>query len=200
MAEAKLNHHQFAEEAGFITVHNYDETTREYLSTCREYLAEGVGLPAKSCTDAPGEPVKGLVICRTADLSAWEYLPDHRGETVYSITTGEPLKITLPGDYPADTTPVAPATRFDVWNGKVWVTDEDARRAADVEDAKTMKSSLRDTANEIISQQQWPSRLTLGRLNEQEQAAFTAWLDYLEALAAVDTSRAPDIQWPQLPA
>ncbi|EOZ6413764.1 tail fiber assembly protein [Cronobacter turicensis] len=200
MDEVNLNHQLLAEEAGFITVHNYDETTREYLSTCREYLAEGIGLPAKSCTDAPGEPVKGLVICRTADLTAWEYVPDYRGEIVYSIKTGEPLKITMPGDYPDDTTPAAPATRFDVWNGKAWVTDEDARRAADVEDAKAMKSRLRSAANGIISQQQWPSRLMLGRLNEQEQVAFTTWLDYLEALEAVDTSRAPDITWPQPPA
>lgn len=200
MTEAKLNHHQLAEVAGFITVHNYDETTREYLSTCQEYLAVGVGLPANSCTDAPATPAKGRVICRTADLTAWELLPDHRGETVYSTVTGEPVEIRLPGDYPAGTTRAAPATRFDVWNGKAWVTNEDARRAADVENAKAMKSSLRGMANEIINQQQWPSRLTLGRLNEQEQAAFTAWLDYLEALEVVDTSRAPDITWPEPPA
>ncbi|EOL9020153.1 tail fiber assembly protein [Cronobacter dublinensis] len=200
MAEAKLNHDLLAEEAGFITVHNYDETTREYLSTCQEYLAVGVGLPANSCTDAPTTPAKGRVICRTSDSGAWESLPDHRGETVYSTMTGEPVEIKLPGDYPAGTTRVAPSTRFDVWNGKAWVTNEEARRAADVEEAKATKSRLRSAANEIISQQQWPSRLTLGRLNEQEKAAFTAWLDYLEALDATETSYAPDIAWPEPPA
>ncbi|EOJ0059280.1 tail fiber assembly protein [Cronobacter turicensis] len=200
MAEAKLNRDLLAEEAGFITVHNYDETTREYLSTCQEYLAVGVGLPANSCTDAPTIPAKGRVICRTSDSGAWESLPDHRGETVYSTMTGEPVEITLPGDYPAGTTRVAPSTRFDVWNGGTWVTDEEARRAAVEEEAKAMKSRLRSAANEFISQQQWPSRLTLGRLNAQEQAAFTAWLDYLEALEAVDTAFAPDITWPESPA
>ncbi|EKY3086948.1 tail fiber assembly protein [Cronobacter dublinensis] len=199
MAEAKLNRDLLAEVAGFITVHNYDETTREYLSSSREYLALGVGLPARACADAPGAPEEGRVFCRTADLTAWELLPDHRGETVYSTVTGEPVEITLPGDYPAGTTRAAPATRFDVWNGKAWVTNEEARRAADVEDAKATKSRLRSAANEFISQQQWPSRLTLGRLSAQEQAAFTAWLDYLEALESVDTTYAPDIAWPGPP-
>ncbi|EOI3569365.1 tail fiber assembly protein [Cronobacter dublinensis] len=200
MAEAKLNRDLLAEVAGFITVHNYDETTREYLSSSREYLAVGVGLPARACADAPGAPEEGRVFCRTADLTAWELLPDHRGETVYSTVTGEPVEITLPGDYPAGTTRVAPSTSFDVWNGGAWVTDEEARRAAAVEEAKAMKARLRSAANEIISQQQWPSRLTLGRLNEQEKAAFTVWLDYLEALDATETSYAPDIAWPEPPA
>lgn len=61
MAEAKLNKKLIATQAGFVTVHNYDETTREYLSSCVEYLAVGVGIPAKSCIELPGDKKDGVM-------------------------------------------------------------------------------------------------------------------------------------------
>lgn len=54
MTQAKLNSEFIATVAGDITVYNYDGETREYLSSSVEFLAAGVGLPAHSCTDAPG--------------------------------------------------------------------------------------------------------------------------------------------------
>lgn len=54
-------------------------------------------------------------------------------------------------------------------------------------------------ANGYINSQQWPSKLTLKRLSATETAAFTAWLDYLDELAAIDTVTAPDIKWPVQP-
>jgi len=54
-------------------------------------------------------------------------------------------------------------------------------------------------ANAYINSQQWPSRLTLKRLSTAEKATFTAWLDYLDALTAIDTATAPDIVWPEKP-
>ncbi|PSN05834.1 tail fiber assembly protein [Siccibacter turicensis] len=199
MVEAKLNKKLIASQAGFITVHNYDEATREYLSSCVEYLAVGVGLPANSCVEIPGDKKAGSVLCRKPDDSAWHYLPDYRGQTVYSIETGEPKEITQPGDYPTGTTTAAPSTRFDVWNGSEWVTDSAAQQAAAVKEAEQTKSSLRSYANGFINEQQWPSRLALGRLSEEEKTAFNAWLDYLDALEAVDTSSAPEISWPAQP-
>ena len=55
MATAKLNQHMIATVAGDITVFNYDGETREYLSSSVEYLPVGVGIPANSSIDAPGE-------------------------------------------------------------------------------------------------------------------------------------------------
>ncbi|EMA3598800.1 tail fiber assembly protein, partial [Salmonella enterica] len=55
MKNAELNNEQIATAAGNVTVYNYDGETREYLSSTVEYLAVGVGIPALSCTDAPGE-------------------------------------------------------------------------------------------------------------------------------------------------
>ena len=40
----------------------------------------------------------------------------------------------------------------------------------------------------------------MGRLKDEEKEQYNAWLDYLDALEAVDTSTAPDIVWPTAPA
>lgn len=44
MTQAKLNSEFIATVAGDITVYNYDNTTREYISSSTEYLAVGVGI------------------------------------------------------------------------------------------------------------------------------------------------------------
>ena len=39
----------------------------------------------------------------------------------------------------------------------------------------------------------------MGRLKDAEKAQYNAWLDYLDALAVVDTSNTDDIHWPEPP-
>ncbi|MEH9530839.1 tail fiber assembly protein [Klebsiella pneumoniae] len=197
MTQAKLNSELIATVAGDITVFNYDGETREYLSTSVEYLAVGVGLPANSCTDAPGEAKTGSAICRTADFTAWEYIADHRGETVYSTETGEEVSITAPGDYPENTTTLAPATPYDRWNGSEWVTDTEAQHAADVEAADQQKTALLSEAQATISL--WQTELQLGIISDEDKASLIAWMNYIKAVQAVDTSKAPDITWPDKP-
>ncbi|HFE2536398.1 TPA: tail fiber assembly protein [Escherichia coli] len=197
MAQAKLNNELIATEAGDITVFNYDGETREYLSSSVEYLAVGVGIPASSCTDAPGESKKGFAICRTADFTAWEYVADHRGETVYSTETGEGVPITAPGDYPENTTTLAPATPYDTWNGSEWVTDTEAQHAADVEAAEQQKTALLSEAQATISL--WQTELQLGIISDEDKTSLIAWMNYIKAVQAVDTSKAPDITWPDKP-
>ncbi|WP_029696689.1 tail fiber assembly protein [Siccibacter turicensis] len=199
MTEAKFDSGLIAVQAGNVTVYNFHEITREYQSSCVEYLAVGVGIPAKSCIQMPEQRSDGTVACRLADNSAWEYLPDYRGQTVYSTETGEPQEITHPGEYSAGTTTSAPATRFDVWNGSEWVTDSAALMTAAVKEAEQTKASLRSYANAFINEQQWPSRLALGRLSEDEKTDFNGWLDYLDVLEMVDISSAPEINWPTRP-
>ncbi|MDE1478333.1 tail fiber assembly protein [Xenorhabdus bovienii] len=43
------------------------------------------------------------------------------------------------------------------------------------------------------------TKLVLGRINKTEQQQLNQWLDYIDAIEAVDTSTAPDIQWPEQP-
>jgi len=197
MSEAKLNSNFIAIVAGDITVFNYDGETREYLSSSVEYLAVGVGIPANSCTDAPGESKEDFTICRSADFTAWEYVADHRGETVYSTETGEAVIISAPGDYPNDTTTLAPPTPYDTWNGSEWVTDTKTQHAADVEAAEQQKAALLAEAQTTISL--WQTELQLGIISDEDKASLIAWMKYIKAVQVVDTSKAPDITWPDKP-
>ena len=133
MTHAELNNDQIATVAGNVTVYNYDGETREYLSSSVEYLAVGlVFLPIPALMNRAKK--EGFAICRTADFTAWEYVADHRGVTVYNTETGEALAIA--GDYPEGTTTLAPATPYDTWNGSEWVTDTEEQHIADVEAAE----------------------------------------------------------------
>ncbi|HCT7410738.1 TPA: tail fiber assembly protein [Escherichia coli] len=197
MAKAKLNNEHIATVAGHITVFNYDGETREYLSSSLEYLAEGVGIPALSCIDAPGEVKEGFAICRNFDLNAWEYLADHRGETVYSTTTGEKFFITMPGEYPKDTTTLAPATPYDKWNGSQWVTDLKALHASDVMAAEQTKTALLSEATAIISP--LADAQAGGYIDDADVSRLDEWQRYRYKLTKVDTSTAPDITLPPKP-
>ncbi|MEC4222604.1 tail fiber assembly protein [Escherichia coli] len=198
MNKAVLNSKLIAIKAGDIIIYNYDGETREYISTSTEYLAVGVGIPACSCLDAPGSNKAGYAICRSVDLNSWEYVPDHRGETVYSTETGQKVTISDIGDYPENTTTKAPSTQFDKWNGTEWVTDNDEQRAAAVAAAEAQRQSLIDTAMASISLIQL--KLQAGRnLTQSETSRLNTVLDYIDAVTATDTSTAPDVIWPELP-
>lgn len=198
MDYAVLNNEFIATQAGNITVYNYDGETREYIFTSTEYLAVGVGIPACSCLDAPGSYKAGYAICRSADFNSWEYVPDHRGEIVYSTETGESKEITAPGDYPEKTTTIAPLTPYDKWDGEKWVTDTEAQHRAAVDMAETQRQSLIDAAMVSISLIQL--KLQAGRkLTQAENTRLNAVLDYTDAVMATDTSTAPDVIWPVPP-
>ena len=195
MANAKLNSKFIDTVAGDITVFNYDGGTREYISSSVEYLPVGVGIPANSCTDKPGQSKEGFSICRTPDFTAWEYVADHRGETVYSTETGEDVSITALGDYPKNTTTLAPATPYDKWNGSEWVTDSDAQQVAAVAAAETQKAQLRAVATDEIVWRQ--DAVSAGIATEGEAAALTEWIKYRVLLMRVDTTKPV---WPTPPA
>lgn len=198
MDNTVLNGEFIATKAGNITVYNYNGETREYISSSNEYLAIGVGIPAHSCLDAPGEYKDGYTICRSVDLKSWEYVPDHRGEIIYSTETGESKEITAPGDYPENTTTIAPLTPYDKWDGEKWVTDTEAQHSAAVDAAEAQRQSLIDAAMASISLIQL--KLQAGRkLTQAETTRLNAVLDYIDAVTATDTSTAPDVIWPELP-
>ncbi|MGV8925694.1 MAG: tail fiber assembly protein [Ewingella sp.] len=64
--------------------------------------------------------------------------------------------------------------------------------------AEAQRNSLLNTAkNKIIT---WQTKLAIGRkLTDAEKSELNAWLDYIDALDAIDTSLAPDIEWPTSP-
>ncbi|EKO8777462.1 tail fiber assembly protein [Salmonella enterica] len=74
-------------------------------------------------------------------------------------------------------------------------TQEELITAADVEKQKRI-----DLANDYMNSKQWPGKAAIGRLKGDDLAKYNLWLDYLDALEAVDTTSAPDIKWPTPPA
>lgn len=197
MAKATLNKNGIATKAGDMTVYNFDGETLEYLSASVEFLAVGVGIPANSCTDTPAEKKDGFAVCRKAGLDGWDYVIDHRGETVYDTETGQPVEITGLGDYPDNVTTIEPLTPYDRWNGSEWVTDADAQKSGQVAAAEQKKASLLAEAQSTISL--WQTELQLGIISDDDKVSLIAWMKYIQALNAVDTSTAPDIEWPVKP-
>ena len=196
--EITLDENGFATESGFITVYSYNGETMEFISSSVEYLPFGVGVPGNSCIDAPGGKRDGFAIRRNTDLTGWEYVADHRGEIVYNTETGESKEITALGDYPENTTTIAPLTPYDKWDGEKWVTDTEAQHSAAVEAAEAQRQSLIDTAMASISLIQL--KLQAGRkLTQTENTRLNAVLDYIDAVTATDSSTAPDVIWPELP-
>ncbi len=65
--------------------------------------------------------------------------------------------------------------------------------------AENKKRLLINEATEYVNSKQWPGKAAIGRLKGDELAQYNLWLDYLDALDAVDTSSAPDINWPTPP-
>lgn len=197
MGDAVLNKDNLATVAGFITVYNYSHGTREYLSKANEFIPVGVGLPANACTDEPPGLKKGFVICRSVDDDSWEYQPDHRGEIIWNTETSQPEEVMLPGEYPAGTTTLAPATPFDAWDGDKWVTDERAKKAAEVAAAEGEKNALILFAGSCISPLQ--DAVELDMATDEEKSRYISWRQYRVLLTRVDTSLAPDINWPEPP-
>ncbi|EJT9847159.1 tail fiber assembly protein [Escherichia coli] len=68
-----------------------------------------------------------------------------------------------------------------------------------VSEAENKKRLLINEATEYINSKQWPGKAAIGRLKGDELAQYNLWLDYLDELEAVDTSSAPDINWPVPP-
>lgn len=80
-----------------------------------------------------------------------------------------------------------------------WVDPAPLTKKELIDAAEAQRRELITQANEFISCKQWPGKAAIGRLNGDELVQYNLWLDYLDALEAVDTSKAPDIIWPDKP-
>ncbi|HDV4024564.1 TPA: tail fiber assembly protein, partial [Escherichia coli] len=69
-----------------------------------------------------------------------------------------------------------------------------------IQQAESERQLLLNQANEYMNSKQWPGKAAIGRLKGDELAQYNLWLDYLDALELIDTSGAPDIEWPTPPA
>lgn len=66
-------------------------------------------------------------------------------------------------------------------------------------EAENSRRLLIDEALSFISDKQWQGKAAMGRLKDGEREQYNAWLDYLDALDAVDISAVPDVNWPSSP-
>ncbi|MCI4217761.1 tail fiber assembly protein [Dickeya dianthicola] len=194
---AALGQNGLAERAGWLTVYHVDTLTREYTGASYEYLMVGTGLPADSYADAPDLPPAGQALRRRVDGEEWEHVPDYRGKTAYRTADGKPQTVTALGELPDDLTLLVPATAFDTWDGKTWVTDVAAQHAAEVAAAQQEQAARKATATARITELGYAA--DLGMATEAEQTALTAWKIYLVQLSRIDTGAAPDIDWPAVP-
>ncbi|EPB3558944.1 tail fiber assembly protein [Escherichia coli] len=81
-----------------------------------------------------------------------------------------------------------------------WADIPPPTREEQIASAETKKQQLINQVNEYINSKQWPGKAAIGRLKGEELVQYNLWLDYLDALELVDTSGAPDIEWPTPPA
>ncbi|ELT9998396.1 tail fiber assembly protein [Escherichia coli] len=95
---------------------------------------------------------------------------------------------------PAGQMRVAGADGFPQWSNKPEPTHEEQTAMADLE-----KQSLINQANEYMNSKQWPGKAAIGRLKGDELVQYNLWLDYLDALEAVDTTEPHKIIWPDPP-
>ncbi|MER2474535.1 tail fiber assembly protein [Photorhabdus laumondii] len=197
MNKVVLDKNNIAISTGSIVVFNYDAITLEYLNSSDEYLPVGVGLPANSCTDAPPETQVGYVACRSSDLTSWQIVPDYRGKIAYDTQTGEQKEIIKPGELPETLTCKQPNTDFDKWDGEKWVTDIEAQKNSQIEQAEQHRVTLRQQADEAMTLLQYAIETEMA--SDTEKALLLAWKKYVVLLSRVDTSMVSDIDWPQIP-
>ncbi|WP_036772308.1 tail fiber assembly protein [Photorhabdus australis] len=197
MNKAVLDKNNIAISTGSIVVFNYDAITLEYLNSTDEHLSVGIGLPANSCTDAPPDTQEGYVVCRSSDLTNWLIVPDYRGKIAYNTQTGKQQEIIELGELPEILTFKQPATDFDKWDGEKWVTDIEAQKDSQIEQAELQRATLRQHANEAMTSLQYAVETEMA--SDAEKALLLAWKKYVVLLSRVDISIAPNINWPQVP-
>ncbi|MDE9684776.1 tail fiber assembly protein [Citrobacter freundii] len=84
-------------------------------------------------------------------------------------------------------------------NMPVWIDIPPATREELIAAAERKKQQRIIAANDFMNSKQWQGKAAIGRLKGGELTQYNLWLDYLDALDGVDTSSAPDIEWPMPP-
>ncbi|EAO2082679.1 tail fiber assembly protein [Salmonella enterica] len=182
-------------QAQTIKVYNLRSDTNEFIGAGDAYIPPHTGLPA-NCTDiAPPDIPASHIAVFDSETETWKLHEDHRGETVYDTTTGNPIYISEPGPLPENVTSVSPGGEYQKWDGKAWVKDEEAEKAAQLRQAEETKKRLLQIASEKIAPLQ--DAADLGIATDEEKSQLAEWKKYRILVNRVDTSN-PD--WPDVPA
>ncbi|EED3335614.1 tail fiber assembly protein, partial [Salmonella enterica subsp. enterica] len=87
-----------------------------------------------------------------------------------------------------------PDGEYQKWDGKAWVKDEAAEKAAQLRQAEETKSRLLQMASEKIAPLQ--DAVDLNEATDKEKVSLLAWRKYRVLVNRVDISK-PD--WPEQP-
>ncbi|MTC37240.1 tail fiber assembly protein [Providencia alcalifaciens] len=196
--QAEIGINGLASKAGWVKTYIADPATREYLNATMEYVNFDVSVSAGAYIDAPELPEKaGFAVVRTKDGLRWEIVTDNRGKTAYHTVNRQSIIINFIGDLPVELTLLEPKTEFDVWNGKKWVTDTESQKASFIVQAEYEKAQRLEEANKAITDLQ--DAIDVGLALDGDVEKLQEWKKYRVLLNRVDTSLAPDIDWPQKP-
>ncbi|EIT4726991.1 tail fiber assembly protein [Salmonella enterica] len=188
---------KMSNEPQTIKIFNLRSDTNEFIGAGDAYIPPHTGLPV-NCTDiAPPDIPASHIAVFDAETETWNLKEDHRGETVYDKTTGNPVYISEPGPMPENVTSVSPGGGYKKWDSKakVWVKDEAAETAARLREAEGTKSRLLQMASEKIAPLQ--DAVDLDIATDDEKAQLDEWKKYRVLVNRVDISK-PD--WPEQPA
>ncbi|EAX2648223.1 tail fiber assembly protein [Salmonella enterica] len=178
-----------------IKIFNLRSDTNEFIGAGDAYIPPHTGLPA-NCTDiAPPDIPSSYIAVFDSETQTWSLHEDHRGETVYDTTTGNQVYISELGPLPENVTSVSPDGEYQKWDGKAWVKDEAAEKAAQLRQAEETKSRLLQMALGKIAPLQ--DAVDLDEATDKEKASLLAWRKYRVQVNRVDTLN-PD--WPEKPA
>ncbi|SUF59921.1 phage tail assembly-like protein [Salmonella enterica] len=99
---------KMSEQAQTVKIFNLRSDINEFIGAGEAYIPPHTGLPA-NCTDiAPSDIPASHIAVFDAETQTWNPKEDHRGETVYDITTGNQVYISEPGPLPENVTSVSP--------------------------------------------------------------------------------------------
>lgn len=85
----------------------------------------------------------------------------------------------------------------DISGMPAWVDISPPTHEQRVAVAELKKAELLAEAEATISI--WQSKLLLGIISDKDKASLIEWLAYIDALNAIDTDTAPNINWPEMP-
>ncbi|EGT2340239.1 TPA: hypothetical protein J6O28_001783 [Escherichia coli] len=188
---------RMSEQARTIKIYNLLAGTNEFIGEGDAYIPPHTGLPANSTDIAPPDIPAGFVAVFNSDEASWHLVEDHRGKTVYDVASGDELFISELGPLPENVTWLSPEGEFQKWNGTAWVKDAEAEKLFRIREAEEIKNSLMQVASEHIAPLQ--DAVDLEIATEEETSLLEAWKKYRVLLNRVDTSTAPDIEWPTNP-
>ncbi|MBG3020240.1 tail fiber assembly protein [Proteus terrae] len=194
----KIGSNGLAAVAGWIKCYLAHPITSEYMGATMENVMFDVSLSAGAYLDEPLLPKKeNQAVRRTKDGAAWEIVDDYRGSVAYDTQTKQPITIDFIGSLPETLTLLKPDSKFDFWNGKNWVADEQAIKKSQINLAARRKEELSIEAEARIVQLERKVRLELA--TDEDKSLLTEWEVYTVKLGDVNPELAPDIEFPQKP-